>query len=126
MYENAIIIVALIGFVAFRMYLSHHRRIMIHRERITAIEKGVALPVDQEVKRSNINVQRILLLSGLIWISIGIAAFVALSGIINSSLPKFADEIPRGMQYVALAPIGIGIAHLIVYFVGIFSQKSGN
>lgn len=118
-YENVIITVALIGFVAFRLYLSHHRRIMIHRERIAAIEKGVALPpLEQEVRRSNFNVQRILLLGGLIWIALGIATFVALSSILVMASPKFSDEIPRGIQYVAIAPIGIGIAHLVVFFVG--------
>lgn len=126
MYDNAIIIVALIGFVAFRMYLSHHRRIMIHRERMVAIEKGIAPPVEQEVRRSNINVQRVLLLSGLIWIALGISAFVTLSAILVMASSKFTNDIPRGMQYIAIAPIGIGLAHLIVYFVGIWGQKRGN
>jgi hypothetical protein len=117
--ETAIVIVALIVFVAFRQYLSHHRRIMIHRERLTAIEKGVTLPpVEQEVRRSNINVQRILLLAGLIWISLGIAAFVTLSALVMMATTKFTEELPRGIQYVAIAPIGIGIAHLIVLLVG--------
>jgi hypothetical protein len=112
--ETAIVVVALIVFVAFRQYLAHHRRIMIHRERVAAIEKGVALPpVEQEVRRSNINVQRILLLSGLIWISLGIAAFVTLATVTTSK-----EELPHGIQYVAIAPVGIGIAHLIVLLVG--------
>jgi hypothetical protein len=117
--ETAIVIVALIVFVAFRQYLSHHRRIMIHRERLTAIEKGVTLPpVEQEVRRSNVNVQRILLLSGLIWIALGIAAFVTLYAVQNSGASKFDDDLPRGIQYIAIAPVGIGIAHLIVLLIG--------
>lgn len=126
MYENAVIIVALIGFVAFRMYLSHHRRIMIHRERMVAIERGVAPPAEQEVRRSNVNVQRILLLAGLVWVAIGIAAFVTISTILMMASSKFTDDIPRGMQYIAIAPIGIGLAHLIVYFVGIWGQNRGH
>jgi hypothetical protein len=34
------------------------------------------------------------------------------------SSPKFSDDIPRGIQYVAIAPVGIGISHLIALFVG--------
>jgi hypothetical protein len=116
--ENAVIIVAMIGFVAFMQYLSHHRRIMIHRERVLSIEKGVPLPVEQEVRRSNINVQRLLLLGGLIWIALGIATFVVLTAVLATASQKFTEDIPRGVQYVAIAPIGIGIAHLIALMVG--------
>jgi multidrug transporter EmrE-like cation transporter len=116
---TAIVIVALIGFVAFRQYLSHHRRIMIHRERIAAIEKGVALPpVEQEIRRSNINIQRILLLAGLVWVVLGITLFVVLSAVLVMASDKFTQDIPRGIQYAAIAPIGIGLAHLVVFFVG--------
>ena len=116
---NAIVIVALIGFVAFRQYLSHHRRIMIHRERIAAIEKGVDLPpVEHEIRRSNVNIQRILLLAGLIWVVLGITLFVVLSSVLVMASDKFTQDIPRGIQYAAIAPIGIGLAHLVVFFVG--------
>jgi len=118
-YSTAIVVVALIGFIAFRQYLSHHRRMMIHRERIAAIEKGVPLPpVEQEIRRSNVNIQRILLLAGLVWIVLGVAIFVALSSVLVMASEKFTQDIPRGIQYAAIAPIGIGIAHLIVFFVG--------
>jgi hypothetical protein len=117
--EAAIVIVALIAFIAFRQWLAHHRRIMIHRERLTAIEKGVALPpVEQEIRRSNVNIQRILLLSGLVWIALGVAAFVTLSAVVMMASDKFTDDIPRGIQYVGIAPIGIGLAHLVVFFFG--------
>jgi hypothetical protein len=118
-FATALVIIAMIGFVAFRQYLSHHRRIMIHRERLAAIEKGVPLPpVEQEIRRSNINVQRILLLGGLVWVVLGVAAFVVLSSVLVMASPKFTDDIPRGIQYVAIAPIGIGLAHLAVFFFG--------
>jgi len=73
-----------------------------------------------------LNVQRLLLLAGLIWISIGIAAFPLLHEIANHSFripwgyghdgnPFFADMlIPDGTQWIALAPIGIGLSHVIV------------
>jgi len=117
--EAAIVAVALIGFIAFRQWLAHNRRMMIHRERMLAIEKGVALPpLEQEIRRSNINVQRILLLAGLTWLAIGIAAFVTLNALLMFASAKFTDEIPRGIQWAAIAPIGIGLSHVIVYLVG--------
>ena len=115
----AVTIVALIGFVAFRQYLSHHRRIMIHRERMAAIEKGLALPpVEQEIRRTNINIQRILLLAGLVWIVLGIAGWVTMTAVLAMASEKFTEEIPRGIQYVAIAPVGIGLAHLVAFAVG--------
>jgi hypothetical protein len=117
--ETAIVIVALILYVAFRNLLAHKRRELIHRERMLALEKGVVLPpADQEVRRTNVNVQRILLLSGLIWIALGIATFVTLFAVQMAGSAKFDEDLPRGIHYVAIAPIGIGIAHLIVLLVG--------
>jgi hypothetical protein len=114
--EITLAFVAVLIFVAYRQYLAHHRRIMVHRERMAALEKGVNLPpLEQEVRRSNVNIQRVLLLAGMIWIAMGVSAFVVLSIVISN---KFDAEIPPGMQYAAIAPIGIGIAHLVALFVG--------
>jgi hypothetical protein len=110
----ALVMIAVIGFFAFRQWIQHHRRVLIHRERIAAIEKGVDLPtLDHEVKRSSWNVQRIILLMGLIWISLGIGAFIVFS-VMDAKMPDF----PHGLQFIGIAPIGIGISHLIVYRVG--------
>ena len=110
--------VAIIGFVAFYQWLRHQRRVLIHRERLTAMEKGIELPpAEQEVRRTAWNTQRILLLAGLIWISLGVGVIVWLNALIAQGSPA-AAEIPRGMQWIGLAPAGIGLSHLIVYFVG--------
>jgi hypothetical protein len=114
--EVAIVIVAFIAFVGFRQWLQHQRRMMIHQERLTAIEKGVELPpLEQEVKQSNWNVQLILLLAGLIWISLGVGAFVTLVALLAHS-PEL--RIPNGVQFVSVAPVAIGLSCLIVYAVG--------
>ena len=69
----------------FQLWTRHQRRLMIHRERLAAIEKGTELPpLEQEIQRGNWNVQRLLLLAGLVWISIGIAAFPLLSSLVSS------------------------------------------
>jgi hypothetical protein len=115
--EISIVIVALIAFAGFRLWLKHQRRVMIHRERLAAIEKGVELPpLEQEVRRSNWNVQRILLLAGLIWISLGIGLLVVFSAILAH--PQGMADLPQGIQWVGIGPIMIGFSHLMVYLVG--------
>src|SRR5215471_824259 len=120
--ETAIVLVALIAFVGFREWLKHHRRAMIHQERLHAIEKGVELPpLEQEVKRSAWNVQRILLLAGLIWISLGIGLFVVLKAALAH--PEGLTDVHQGVQWLGLAPVLIGLSHLIVYLAG--KRKEG-
>src|SRR5262249_49137481 len=109
--EVAIVIVAVIGYLAFRQWLQLDRRKMIHRERLAAIEKGVDLPpLEQEAWRSNWNVQRFLLLAGLVWLSLGVGAFVTLSALLAHPTPV-TQEIPQGMQWIGLAPACIGLSH---------------
>jgi len=106
--------IAIIGFVAFYQWLRHQRRVLIHRERLTALEKGVELPpLERETQRSTWNAQQFLLLAGLIWISLGMGAILTLNAMMSD-----AAEIPDGVQWVGLAPVFIGLSHLIVYFVG--------
>jgi hypothetical protein len=135
----AIVIALVLGGVTvyvFQLWVRHQRRLMVHRERLAAIEKGIELPpVEQEMQRRSWNVQRLLLFAGLVWISIGVAVFPVLVQIANRSFrmpwgythdgnPFFADMvIPNGVEWIALAPIGIGLSHVIVYVVG--RQKEG-
>ena len=116
--EVAIVMMAVIGFLAFRQWLQLNRRTMIHRERLAAIEKGVDLPpIEQEVRRSSWNVQRILLLAGLVWVSLGAGVFVTLSALLAHPTPV-TQGIPQGLQWIGVAPICIGLSHLIVYLIG--------
>ena len=113
--EIVIVVVALIAFVGFRQWLNHQRRVMIHRERLNAIEKGVELaPLELEVRRSNWNVQTILLLAGLIWISLGAGIITVLSAVLAH--PEGPATVRQGIQWIGIAPVMIGISHLIVYF----------
>jgi hypothetical protein len=115
--ETAITVIALAAFLGFRQWLNHQRRVMIHRERLNAIEKGASLPpLEEEVKRSNWNVQRILLLAGLIWISLGIGAFVVLNQLLLH--PEGLPDLHQGLQWIGIAPVMIGLSHLVVYAVG--------
>jgi hypothetical protein len=116
--EVAAVAIALVGYAAYREWLRHQRRTLIHRERLAALDKGVELPpLEQEQKRSSWNVQRTLLLAGLVWLSLGVGVFVTLSAIIAS--PANAKlEVPPGVQYIGLGLAAIGVSHLVVYAVG--------
>ena len=112
--EFAIIVVAVIALIGFKLWLQHRRRLLIHRERLTAIEKGVELPqLDQDLRRNNTRVQRFLLLAGLIWISLGFGVFVLFTAVLAH--PQ-QEQIPQGIQWSGVAPVLIGVSHLIVYF----------
>jgi hypothetical protein len=124
--EIALVVLALIGYLGLREWLRHQRRTFIHRERLAAIEKGVDLPaLEQETKRSAWNVQRTLLLAGLVWVSLGVCAFVTLSVVIAS--PENARlEIPPGVQWLGIAPTAIGLSHLVVYWTGKKKEKASD
>ena len=124
--EVALVIVAAIAYLGFREWLRHQRRALIHRERLVAVEKGVEVPpLDHEVRHRAWNVQRILLLAGLIWMSVGVAAYVTLSAV--TAFPANARlEIPPGIQWIGLAPAAIGLSHLIVYLVGKKKESAEN
>lgn len=115
---SAIVTVALIAYIAFQQWMRHQRRMMIHRERLAAVEKGVELPpLEQEVERRSWNVQRIILLAGLLWISVGVTAFVVLNAILAHPSEATRD-IPYGIQWIGLGGVAVGVSHLIVYAVG--------
>jgi small-conductance mechanosensitive channel len=123
--EIAIVIVALIGYLAFRHWLQANRRAMIHRERLAALEKGVDLPpLEHEIRKSSVNIQRFLLLAGLVWISLGIGIFVVLSALLVHPDAHTASKIKQGMQWIGVAPVCIGLSHVIVYAIG--SRKKEN
>jgi hypothetical protein len=69
--------------------------------------------LDQELRRNNGRIQRFLLLAGLIWISLGFGVFVFFTAILAH--PQ-QEQIPQGIQWSGVAPLLIGISHLIVYF----------
>jgi hypothetical protein len=113
--EVAIVTIALIAFIGFRLWLAHARRVMAHRERLAALEKGVPVPpFDDKVDSDRWPVQRLLLLAGLTWVAVGAGGMVCLSAIIRLNHPS---PIPEGVQWFGFVLIGIGLAHLIVFLV---------
>jgi hypothetical protein len=115
--ELVIIVVASLMLVAFRQWLSHRRRHMLHLERLASIEKGLPVPpLEPEPVRSGWSVQRLLLLFGFSWISIGVFLFVLLSVLLAS--PTRPDDMIDGVQWTGLGPILIGLSHLAVFWIG--------
>ena len=89
--EVALVIVAVIAYLGFREWLRHQRRALIHKERLAAVEKGVELPpLEHEVHRRALNVQRILLLAGLIWI----ASFAGVYALARLHLERYSGRGP--------------------------------
>lgn len=104
-----LLVAVFLVFAGYQQWLRYQRRLLVHRERLAAIEKGVDLPpVDDEMKRRAFNTQRMLLFAGLIWMSLGAGA---LSGDISSLIGN-----PISLQ-VGVALVGVGLSHLIVYAV---------
>jgi len=119
-FASAASLAAVLAFVGFGMWLRQQRRMMIHRERLAAIEKGLEpiRPVELEAGRITFNVQRLLLLAGLIWISVGIGFYMVFAAIVAHPNPLSSEGVPYGIQYAGFGMIGVGLSHLIAYAAG--------
>jgi hypothetical protein len=107
----------------FQIWARHQRRLMIHRERLAAIEKGVELPpLEQEIQGRSWNVQRLLLLAGLVWISLGLATFPLMARLGGQTFqPPWESgsiSVPYGLEWIGVALAGIGVAHIVTFLVG--------
>ncbi len=91
----------IVGIVAKHRQLVQ-RADLRHKERLTAMEKGIELPPEPE---DPVNRPRYLL-KGLVWSFVGIAAYLALNALAGS------DE-----SMLAGIPFSIGLAYLVYYFV---------
>ena len=120
----SLILAAAATYIA-QIWARHQRRLMIHRERLAAIEKGIEMPpLEQEMQKRSWNVQRVLLLAGLAWISVGLAVFpmmIRLAGqVFQPPWDPYAPPIkmPYGLEWIGVAVVGIGVSHLVTYAVG--------
>lgn len=108
-------VAVVLAFVGFRQWLGHQQRVMIHRERLVALEKGAEPPPwpDAPHPGTGLGTHGVLLLSGLIWLALGIGGMIAAYVIVPSlTIP---DAPPRSIFLMGLAPTLVGVAHLIVY-----------
>lgn len=110
----ALVVAWAIAFVA--LHFRNRGRELRHRERMTALEKGIDLPADPDLTRNA------HLLRGLIWafLGVGISIFFLALWIAEH------DPDEAAMTSVGLIPIGVGIAYLIVYRVESKKQPPGS
>ena len=113
-------VASVLAFVGFRQWLRHQQRAMVHRERLAALEKGVDLPAwpDEATSRFDFGLDSFLLLSGLIWLAIGLGGMVAAFVIVSQpQIQRIPEAPPSYIALIGLPVALIGVAHLIVYGV---------
>jgi hypothetical protein len=113
-------VASVLAYIGFRQWLRHQQRGMVHRERLAALDKGADLPPwpDDTPARFDFGVDSLLLLSGLIWLAIGLggmfAAFVIVS---HPMVQRIPEAVPPSIALIGLPVALVGVAHLIVYRV---------
>ena len=91
-------LVALLAFLIFvpilaALYLRYRQKLMLHQERMSAIEKGTSIPLGREPAPWS---PRVYLLRGLIWSFSGAALIVCLLGL------AWASSRPQSATLVAM------------------------
>jgi hypothetical protein len=145
------LIVALAAFLTFVLvlavlYLRYRQKLMLHQERMSALEKGTSIPLGPEPAPWS---PRVYLLRGLIWSFSGAALIVCLLGLAwSSQRPQSAEFVamrareisryleipidqarqiaekdqaerqgmPLGIALLGVMPLAVGLAYLVFYF----------
>jgi hypothetical protein len=113
-----LVVASVLAFVGFRQWLRHQQRAMLHRERLAALDKGADLPPwpDEAPSRFDFGLDSVLLLSGLIWLAIGLGGMAAAYIIVaQPQIQRIPDAVPPHIALIGLPVALVGIAHLIVY-----------
>jgi len=140
--EEVFLWLAAVGVLVYGLYLRFRRRELQHKERMAAIEKGVALPDLTDIEAG----PRIYLLRGMIWLLSGIALSVFLLVLsATTQFPKSAEQrfreanaiqrwggtpdqilaaqndtgpherLPYAVSLIGLVPVAVGVAYLIFH-----------
>lgn len=136
-----IFVVAFLAFLAFILFLRHREAMLRHQERLTALEKGVAIPLAESRQPK---LPRIYLLRGLQWLFVGVSISVLLLTMSDSHRPlSFESKLSRAQLLKAqgateaqvseylrsaaeetdgvppaslgLVPMSVGLAYLVFY-----------
>ena len=115
-------VASVLAFVGFRQWLRHQQRVMVHRERLAALEKGADLPAwpDDDTPSTGLGIgfDNVLLLSGLIWLALGVGGMVAAFVIVSQpQIQQIQDAPPPQIAFIGIPVALVGLAHLIVYGV---------
>jgi hypothetical protein len=115
-----LVVASILAFIGFRQWLRHQQRAMVHRERLAALDKGADLPAwpDEAPSRFDFGMDSFLLLSGLIWMALGIGGTLAAYIIVaQPQIQRIPDAVPPHIALIGLPVALVGVAHLIVYRV---------
>jgi hypothetical protein len=113
-----LVVASILAFVGFRQWLRHQQRAMLHRERLAALDKGADLPPwpDEAPSRFDFGLDSVLLLSGLIWLALGLGGMAAAYVIVaQPQIQRLPDVVPPHIALIGLPVALVGVAHLIVY-----------
>jgi hypothetical protein len=119
-----LVVASVLAFVGFRQWLRHQQRAMLHRERLAALDKGADLPPwpDEAPSRFDFGLDSVLLLSGLIWLAVGLGGMLAAFVIVSQpQIQRLPDVVPPHIALIGIPVALVGAAHLIVYWI----RKSG-
>jgi hypothetical protein len=139
------------GIIAYGLMLRYRKRELQHKERLAALEKGMALP--DLSPEGQVWSPRVYLLRGMLWLFGGIAvvAFLGAISAATQTAPRLEErlyraknlrdigaseeqikkvmdddapvkDMPGAVALLGLVPIGVGLAYLIYYRV---ESKSG-
>jgi hypothetical protein len=116
-----LVVASVLAFVGFRQWLRHQQRSMVHRERLAALEKGAELPswpAEPPSQAFAIGLDSILLLSGLIWLALGIGGMIAAFAIVSTpQVQNIPEAVPPQIALIGIPVAFVGAAHLIVYWI---------
>jgi len=109
-----LIFAVVLAYVGYRQWLRQQQRLLVHKERLSALERGAELPPwPVERTRQALGIEGFLLLSGLIWLALGIGGMIAAFAIVpNLDIP---DRPPAAIALLGIPAALVGVAHLIVY-----------
>ena len=114
-----LIILALIGLLAWFLTLRFRRRELQHREWMAAIEKGMPLP---ELKglETGMDGPRTYLLRGLVWLACGLTLMLFLSVWVQTT-----RGFPFGLAIIGIVPAGVGAAYILFYVLETNRSQGG-
>ena len=111
--------------VLFAQWMQHRRREFAHRERLSALEKGLPVPAES-TSADAVWWRRPLapeayLLRGLLWASLGIGMLVACTAM-AAIVSERSRPIALAWAFVGFVPACLGAGYVLYYWL---SRKSG-
>ena len=107
-----LLVVFMIGILTSQQLLRYRRRVLVHKERLLAMEKGLEVLVDPV--QTPILAPQVCMLRGLLWLFIGIASMICLLAI-AALLEGNGRTVAMAWAMTGIVPTGVGCAYLLYY-----------